>query len=111
MAVGAQQDAFHRLLTCLRNRARNTTPADREALCIRVDVMELQRRHAPVVATEHATPARFVDELALYPAAALSDLLAAAPRTAKAAIGARDVSGHTMRRAWKIGLAAPGRRR
>jgi len=71
--------------------------ADAELLCIRVDMVELKRCDAPVIAAQDARTASLGNKLSLHAAATLSDLLAAASHAAKRAVSTRHVRRDTMR--------------
>ncbi len=69
MAVCAEQNALTRLLACSGQRPGDAARTQREALVSSVEVMELQRRDATVIATQHAPAAslRHEDSLDLPP--------------------------------------------
>src|SRR6476620_8259035 len=85
MAVGAQQHAFRCLLACLRESACDSLTTDREALHGAVDVVELQRPKAPVVAAQLAPSSGLAHELSLDATSFVCDLFDATSGAPKAA--------------------------
>src|SRR6187399_1163027 len=110
MAVGAQQHALCRLLACPRKGARDPLATDREALRVAVEVMELQRGVAPVVAAQLAPSAGFEHQLSLDAASLVGDLVDSTSCAPKAAL-APHVTGHPVARARELrGFGARGDR-
>jgi hypothetical protein len=82
MAVRAKKNAFRGFLSHLLYRPCEAAPGDPELLRLRIQVMEMQRANAAVIAADQARSARFCDEEKPCSPAPLDDALLATALTA-----------------------------
>src|SRR3954470_1834975 len=97
MAVGADEDAFRRLLAKDGQRPAQAATSNRELLRARIEVVKLKCSKAAVVATAGAASARLSDEDLLDPAPPARDRVrrtARAPRRSVRAQNVRRVAVH-----------------
>jgi len=101
MAVRAEQDALRRLVTLGRDAQRRAAP-EREALRRGIDMMEVQRSQAAVIAAESAATTGLVDEQPLCALAPTRHRLGGAAGTAPRAVGSEHKERWTV-----LGTHAP----
>lgn len=90
VAVGAEQGTFLCLEPEPIDPQSQSARAEPEPLRGRIDVMELERRLARVVAAQSTGPARFIDQQSLDATAATRHRLGATPHAALEAIASDD---------------------
>jgi hypothetical protein len=101
VTIRAQQDALADLGTKTLNTASHPVLSDAELLHRGVKVMELQCRHAAIVAAEPASSTRLFDEDLLDPSTASHHRLLTAPATPEIAAGVSDVLAFAVLGAYK----------
>jgi len=102
VAVRAHERAFAGLLASLGQRPREPGVGQREALAPRLEVMELERSHVPVVSAERAAATGLRDQDLLHPPTAQRHRLRAAPQAPPPAVAATDERRLTVDRAAQL---------